>query len=354
MSAKPIFISHANADKELVDAFVDYMLDIGANAAKEDVFYSSGHSGYGANSGTDLMAEIRGQIAETTLVIALVTPMYQARPVCIAELGAAWGRAGNNLFPVLLPGMSREELKGVLTPMTVRYMNDEDFLTELHSRACAAMGKKQDVASFTRAKSRWLEELKRISPTLRRPTVVTEAQLKDLQSKLEDAQNRLAEKSKEVAVLSHQIGLLKSATTEEDRKEALRPTEPIERFEALREEALEALRALNNRVVREVIRAKIGGFSAEYPNIFNDPSGADLVAEAIDAGHLKRDDEEPLELDESFPKVATALEAVEALQEFIADANDAFDEWFDEEFEGLPKKLSSKLVWDKMFPPSQF
>jgi hypothetical protein len=100
------------------------------------------------------MATVREQISDSTLVIALITPTYQTRPVCVAELGAAWGRAGDNLIPALLPGMPREDLQGVLAPMTVRSMDDEVFLTEVHSRVCLALGRTQDVASFTRAKNK--------------------------------------------------------------------------------------------------------------------------------------------------------------------------------------------------------
>lgn len=38
------------------------------------------------------MEKVRGEAGSSKLVIALATPVYQTRPVCIAELGAALAR----------------------------------------------------------------------------------------------------------------------------------------------------------------------------------------------------------------------------------------------------------------------
>jgi hypothetical protein len=137
-----IFVSHANADVELVDAFVDRLLRNGSNLIPDELFYTSGED-TGIRSGDDLIATVRREVGDATLVVALITPTYQTRPVCIAELGAAWSRAGN-LIPLTVPGFTRADLDGVLAGMTIRAMDDSAALDELHDRVKLASGK--DVA----------------------------------------------------------------------------------------------------------------------------------------------------------------------------------------------------------------
>jgi hypothetical protein len=88
LRGEPSFVGHASVDAELVDAFVDTLVRNGCNLGPDDIFYTSGED-TGIPSGADLIASVSEEVSEATLVIALVTPTYQTRPVCVAELGAA-------------------------------------------------------------------------------------------------------------------------------------------------------------------------------------------------------------------------------------------------------------------------
>ena len=125
---KPIFVSHASADAELVDQFVGTVLRNGCNLSPDDIFYTSGED-TGIPSGEDLIATVRSEVGDATLVIALISPTYQTRPVCVAELGAAWGRAGS-LMPLLFPGFGRDALEGVLDGMTIRALDESAALND--------------------------------------------------------------------------------------------------------------------------------------------------------------------------------------------------------------------------------
>src|SRR4051794_22030429 len=98
-----VFVSHASADSVLVDEFVDTVLRLGCGLGPETLFYTSG-ADTGVPSGSDLLAHVRSRVSDATLVVAILTPTYQTRSVCVAELGAAWARTGN-LFPLLAPNM---------------------------------------------------------------------------------------------------------------------------------------------------------------------------------------------------------------------------------------------------------
>lgn len=155
-----IFVSHASDDKQLVDAFVDIVLRLGCNVPSEAIFYSSG-ADTGVPSGSDLNAYVRNRIGDMDLVVAVITLTFQARPFCVAELGAAWSRVGN-LFPVKHPELGRAEMEGVLTGMVVRSFDEGEALDELHDRVRETTGHTTSAQTWGHCKEKWLEGL----PTL--------------------------------------------------------------------------------------------------------------------------------------------------------------------------------------------
>src|ERR1700691_148450 len=112
LSMPGIFISHASADKVMVDEFVDNVVRLGCGVPPDLIFYSSG-SDTGVPSGKDLNTYVRDQVGVVGLVVSLLTPAFQIRPFCVAELGAAWSRV-DNLFPIKHPELDRDDLDGVL------------------------------------------------------------------------------------------------------------------------------------------------------------------------------------------------------------------------------------------------
>jgi hypothetical protein len=150
-----IFISHAAADRELANEFVDKIVRLGCNVPHESIFYTSGPD-TGVPGGEDLNSYVRKQAGDAKLVIALITPTFQSRPFCIAELGSAWSRVGN-LFPLAAPQLERTDLDGVLAGMTVREMTDESALDELHGRISEVVGRTTKAATWGGYKRKWLK-----------------------------------------------------------------------------------------------------------------------------------------------------------------------------------------------------
>ncbi len=147
-----LFISHASADKELVDDFVDSVVRLGFGVQERQFFYSSGR---GVPSGEDLSAFIRKKARESNLVIALITPAFTQSAYCIAELGAAWATAGA-LFPLLHPALTHDDLDGVLRGVAARTLNDPSALDELFDRVVAALDLEADSQQWGRYKPKWL------------------------------------------------------------------------------------------------------------------------------------------------------------------------------------------------------
>lgn len=153
-----IFVSHASSNGDLVKSFVDTVLRLGCEVSSEDVFFSSG-ADVGVPIGADLNSFVRGQIAgDDTLVVAVITPAFLSRPYCLAELGAAWSRAGT-LFPLMLPGMKHGELDGVLSGMLVKAIDKSDALDELSDRVGALLNRHVAAATWSGYRDQWLAEL---------------------------------------------------------------------------------------------------------------------------------------------------------------------------------------------------
>jgi hypothetical protein len=152
-----IFVSHASEDSPLVKAFVDTILRLGCVASHEEIFFSSG-ADTGVPVGADLNSFVRQQISEKdTLVVAIVTPTFLARPYCVAELGAAWSRAGS-LFPLVLPEMGHA-LEGVLNGLLVKAIDDRAGLDELSDRVAELLGRRPTAMTWSHYRDKWLAEL---------------------------------------------------------------------------------------------------------------------------------------------------------------------------------------------------
>src|SRR5580704_16581214 len=148
-----IFISHASADKPLVDPFVTTIVQLGCEVSKDLIFYSSGED-TGVPWGSTLNSYIRSQMESVSLVVAIISPTFQTRPFCVAELGAAWSQVGK-LFPIAVPGLEYTDMQGVLAGLSVRTLSDSAALDELHDQVCNLLGTSPGAKTWGRHKSQW-------------------------------------------------------------------------------------------------------------------------------------------------------------------------------------------------------
>ena len=111
MPVPKIFISHANKDKLIVDAFVNLLTKAGI---PEEQIVSSSTPGTQLHTGKSLYAELKKELSqEKLLVIFMLSENFYASTVCQNEMGAAWFR-GVTCEVVLLPGFTFGQVKGVI------------------------------------------------------------------------------------------------------------------------------------------------------------------------------------------------------------------------------------------------
>lgn len=149
-----IFVSHAAADKAVVSDFVDTVLRLGCDVAPDQIFYSSG-ADTGVPSGSDLNSYVRDQVSESDLVLSIITLQFQASSYCLAELGAAWSRAGS-LFPLLGSSASPANLDGVLRGTLVRDFGNATALDELHDCVGELVGHTTRSTTWGTYRDSWL------------------------------------------------------------------------------------------------------------------------------------------------------------------------------------------------------
>jgi hypothetical protein len=340
-----VFVSHAAADAPLVDPFVNTILKLGCRLSVEEIFYSSGED-TGVPSGTDLMHHVRDRVGEAGLVVAIISPMFQTRPVCVAELGAAWSRTGN-LFPLAVPGMERPEMEGVLQGMTVRHINESAALDELHDAVAKLRGEATPALTWSPHKATWLANVDSYVAQLTAPTVVTVDELERVQTDLAGTQAALAESERERRALALRLERVAEAATAEDRREALLPEDERERFEALVGAANGALRGVSSIVIDALFGEMAEGGMA-WPDGFDDRYRRDQVTKALQDGDLVERHDESLHPDLEMTSVSRAWDAITAVQRFLEESSEEFDNWFRDAHDG-PPDLRKRLIFDSVF-----
>lgn len=109
---KKIFISHASADKLLVDEITNFLSIIGINYG--EIFNSSADDPIqGIPNGKNFMLAIKEAIKESNIVICILTENYLKSKFCMMELGSFW-MLDKKLFPLIVPPLEIDDLNTVI------------------------------------------------------------------------------------------------------------------------------------------------------------------------------------------------------------------------------------------------
>lgn len=345
-----VFVSHASADGEYVEQFVSAVLQLGCGLDLEngDLFYTSG-ADTGVPAGADLMSYVRKEVGTANLVVALITPTYLTRPVCMAELGAAWGMVGDDrLFPLLAPGMRRGDLDGILPSLLIRFSNERDALDQLHERVGKAVERHSGAPTWGRHVRKWEKAADDLAARLPAPQVASVADLEKLERKVAQSDQVIDDMERQIAELEQQLKAVSALKDPADVARATLPTGHRERFDVLATRATKALQALR-RVVREAVRCEVLGTEMPWPDGFEDQETRRDAQKAYEDGELlDGSGEDTLVPDYGFAKVSDAREALEELMTFLRkDAEPELFEVFQDEY-GMPLDLGKRQVWETL------
>lgn len=134
---KPIFLSHASADKELVDRFVD-LLVAGAGVIRNDIFCTSLEQ-MGVPLGENFVEFIKSQIQSPEIVLMMVTENYLESRFCLCEMGACWALSHKGI-PIVVPPVEFADLDGVVTGTQAVVVSNSLGLSALKDVICERLG----------------------------------------------------------------------------------------------------------------------------------------------------------------------------------------------------------------------
>lgn len=128
--SKKIFISHATADKEIVELLIDVLEDIGL---KSNQIFCSSFEGYGIPLGDDFLNRIKHELASDVLVLFIITNNFYKSKVCLCEMGAAWALSKGHI-PIVVPPLSYSDIQGVIPLTQGLVINDFHKLNSLKEK----------------------------------------------------------------------------------------------------------------------------------------------------------------------------------------------------------------------------
>jgi len=337
-----VFLSHATADKELVDAFVD-LLQTGVGVPHDRIFCTS-LEGLGIPEGEDFADFIREKLRGAGHVIMVITPSYYESAFCLCELGATWIQSGN-AFPLVVPPLDYSDMKAVLGGVQGGIISDPAKLDNLRDRLAGGVA----TARWNMKRDRFLRDFEqRLAASIHGPSKVSAEKFEELKEQYSALLDEVAETEAEIRQLRQQVEELKALKDKAQVAKVLaRYSDESEQFDAL----IEKVRTAFNRVPSIVAEAL---YYQEVGEPFIIKTGFDRDDDRIDAARSAQQDgyigyrDAEVTLNHHDRKVDRAATALAELGEFLNGASSDFSDQFEEEYE-FPPNLENRRFWRQFF-----
>ncbi|MEI7228669.1 toll/interleukin-1 receptor domain-containing protein [Pectobacterium carotovorum] len=340
--SKSVFVSHATKDKELVAAIVDLIED-GIGVPESEIFCSS-LDGLGIPTGENFISYIKSEIQEPKVVIFLLTPSYFKSKFCLCEMGAAWAKT-LKIFPILVPPLTYEDLKYVLTSTQVANIKDDIKYNELRDHLI-------DVLDFhPKSNTKWdvkrkifLKKLPSLLKKLAVPQEVSPEEHAVMKAQLEEAQTTLVGYEEENQRLKEYSKKLESAKNKADVKKIKKEFEETgiaDEFESL----VESIRELKPDVGGfEVLKFILSNYY-DKPYKINHFDFGEEFAQAARYNLITLDGSEEVNWDNKRIKsLRGKLDALRYLVE-CDERGEELDDYCSEEYD-IPLELDNQEFWE--------
>jgi hypothetical protein len=335
-----LFISHAVADKGLIDQFVDFLQT--ACGVKQDDIFCSSLEGMNISEGSNFYDVIHEALKGSEFVVMVITPAYYESVFCLCELGATWIMQ-RDCFPLIVPPLTFADLKAVLHPMQSGIINNRENLANLFDRLKAVRLASGTTARFGLKCDAFIKKFEGLK--LKGRTRVSAEEYEDLKTRYEEALEDNLASEKEIERLKRafdELAKKKDASDVISVKLAGSP-EP-QQFESLCQQFREVAGELPSAALEAVYQENRGG---EYvlPTYYGNEHKYEDAQQAGERQFVRLDDN-VVSLVESHPKVRDVLDHLRTLSRFVACASDPFKEKY-ESVEKHPFSLSNRDFWEK-------
>lgn len=303
-----LFVSHAVADKKLVDAVIT-LLEMGAGIPTDDIFCTSFEE-QGIPPGADFSPYMRERLANAEAILAIVTPQYYDSPFCLCETGGAWA-IHKQFIPLLVEPVGYDDLRGALYGKQGLLISDPEKLDSLRDHL--SILSKGKTTRWNRKKEEFLKALPTLLKQLKPVATLSGAAAAKLRTELATSKAEAEELDKQNEELQRYIAELEKA------KDAVAVKKIKKKFSTEDQEFDELVRAAKSSigklppVVREAML-----FHVRH-DFFN-PQHTDWGDDVADAmqRNLLRDNDDSVTLNDDHPIVEHALEAFRKLRNLCA------------------------------------
>jgi hypothetical protein len=324
-----VFISHAAADKALVDE-IKTMIQEAVGLNPTEIFYSSS-AGSGIPAGRDFVAHIREEMRDAGFVVAVITPAYLESKFCLAELGAVWYADDKRFFPLGI-AVDYDELEATLLGIQVPRLADRAVLTGLLQGICEYADKEHVASASTEAADKFLATLPSRVRKLQAPTRVPAEKVTEVEQTRDRLAEELSDTRDQLAEARDLFEKAKQATSLAEIEELEPPGELREQVEYALDEARTAVNRLDS-IVAKALPYDLRGEGMPWPDAGEYESAR--VSKAVDEGYL-RDGDDGVYLNDDWPRVADARDKVRAAQDVLRSLNGEDEEWFVSKYNAPP------------------
>jgi len=342
MATPKLFLSHASSDKPLVQAFVN-LLEGGVGVSFGSIFCSS-LKGQGIRPGTDFKSSIRQSLDDATCVVALISPNFYGSPFCMCELGGVWIQA-KSFLPVLVPPLEFGHLKAVLSGLQASKISEPEDLDELRDEIVSRLSINEHPTprwnqrrdEFLKTLPDILEQLPNLTPIMRETHDKVLKELDECRLEHVKSQDQIKRLNEIIADLKKVKGSKKATAVVQKH------SSDSEDFHSLVHVAKDTLIPLPS-IVQEALYYRARG-EDYYPKSHEH---WDEVQRPIEEGQLELNAEENgVCPSNSDPRVRKAMDAIDALQEWLDSAPVEFFELYNEEFDGRDPDITLRPFWEE-------
>lgn len=343
--SKTVFISHASKDKEIVDGFIDLILQ-GALSVSIDKIFCVSTDGTKIESGADWRNKINDSLLSAKVNFLIITPNYKESEVCLNEMGAAWVTSAT-VLPLIVEPINYKTVGIIQEPYQIEKLLEESSLDRIKD----IIQEKLDISPALVRSDRWTVKKKEFLIRVKKHIESNPFQIpmdREIFDKLleekSDLENTVDNLIQEKSELEDLIKKLKSAKDKKEVTEIIKNRKPSSQFQ----EFIELCQIVKKRLNKN--SSIINGI------IFKSYTGKDVTIkwqgneEEIDEALANDfiDDELSVRWEETTEMKKTE-EAIDKVREFLSkDLDDDFYALYEENFE-VPLSIDNKMFWEKLF-----
>lgn len=347
-----LFISHAEADKEIVKRLVDDLF-IGSLDIKQREIFCTSIEGLNIDSGEDWKTKIKSSLLNSKIIICLITPNYKSSEMCLLEMGAAW-ISSSFVMPIVVDPISFSNLGPIYVDKQAIKLSKTVGLDNMRDKIIDIL----DIDPKSLKTGRWTEKKRDFRHWLKAflydnpfPLPVTKEELVSLSKRCEEYESKIEEVNNENIALEKEIEDQQGYITDLESAKDKATVQKIKRSRGIsKTDMWEDFNGLLERVKKVIeefkppVRTKIYScYSGNNLEILDyDYSSID---EAIADGVLDEDSS----VNKYSKQIMRAEKELKALEEFMdSGITPDFLEEFDEKYPKAEFDIKNKLFWENV------